>query len=415
MEHYITKIEIEKMRHLSNIDIMLNVGKRQHLLITGKNGSGKTTLLLRLQKYLSAINDRKLNLLKHDYMAWINSVEKALENVIDEQECYKKAKEYEGNIGLIKKYSDGVQVHFKGECDLDTLYEQGNFVIAYFSAERKTKIIRANGVQDIRLKQFYRLEDEPGSVFVKYMVHLKTQQAYARNESDDETVVRIEKWFERLESALRVLFDDKTLQLKYNYKEYDFKIIEKGREPFSFDELSDGYSSVIHILSDLILRMDKNWILENKLSEYDIEGIVLIDELETHLHIELQKKILPFLTTFFPRIQFVVTTHSPYILNSISNAKAYDLEKQVELENLLSYSSEDLAEGYFDSDEYAEELKIKLERYRELVEKSTEDLLEEERLERASLRMELKQISDKLFGEIKDVFEEIELQRKKYG
>lgn len=74
------------------------------------------------------------------------------------------------------------------------------------------------------------------------------------------------------------------------------------------------------IISDLILRMDKNWLLKNHLSQYDIEGIVLIDELETHLHIELQKKILPFLTGFFPKIQFISSTHSPYILNSISNA-----------------------------------------------------------------------------------------------
>lgn len=92
------------------------------------------------------------------------------------------------------------------------------------------------------------------------------------------------------------------------------------------------------------MRMDQNWLLRDKLSEYDIEGIVLIDELETHLHIELQKKIMPFLTEFFPRIQFIVTTHSPYILNSISNAKAYDLERCIEMENLSAYSSDRLAE-----------------------------------------------------------------------
>ena len=52
-----------------------------------------------------------------------------------------------------------------------------------------------------------------------------------------------------------------------------------------------------------------------KAKMYDLQGIVLIDEIETHLHVELQKKILPFLTNFFPNIQFVITTHSPFILN----------------------------------------------------------------------------------------------------
>ena len=45
----------------------------------------------------------------------------------------------------------------------------------------------------------------------------------------------------------------------------------------------------------------------------------------------------------FPRVQFIATTHSPYILNSIANAKAYDLENCVELENPSRYSSEGLA------------------------------------------------------------------------
>lgn len=171
---------------------------------------------------------------------------------------------------------------------------------------------------------------------------MKTQQSFARNEDDQEIVERIQQWFDRFESALQVLLGEKSIHLEYDYKNYNFKIRQEGREPFEFSEPSDGYSSVIYIVSDLILRMDKNWLLGEEISQYNAQGIVLIDELETHLYIELQKKILPFLTEFFPNIQFIVTTHSPYILNSISNAKAYDLEKHVELENLAAFSSDEL-------------------------------------------------------------------------
>lgn len=178
------------------------------------------------------------------------------------------------------------------------------------------------------------------------MVHLKTQQSYARNEGDKANADRIQKWFDRFVGALRILLEDDSIELEYRYKEYDFKIHQHGRNPFGLDELSDGYSSVIHMVSDLILRMDRNWLSSDRLSEYNVEGIVLIDELETHLHIELQKKILPFLTEFFSRIQFIVTTHSPYILNSVANAKAFDLERCMALENPFLYSSDGLAEGY---------------------------------------------------------------------
>ena len=61
MQHYITEIKINQLRHLSDISISLNTENRQHLIITGKNGSGKTSLLLAVQKYLQAINDGKLN------------------------------------------------------------------------------------------------------------------------------------------------------------------------------------------------------------------------------------------------------------------------------------------------------------------------------------------------------------------
>ena len=156
--------------------------------------------------------------------------------------------------------------------------------------------------------------------------------------------------------------------------------------------------------------MDKNWLFDDEISQYNYQGIVLIDELETHLHIELQKKILPFLTEFFTGIQFIVTTHSPYILNSISNAKAYDLERHVELENLSAFSSDDLAEGYFEADEYSDELKKQLEQYEKLCLKK--DLTEEEHAQRAELRIKFKNLSSELSGASKEKFEDIEWRRK---
>ena len=79
-----------------------------------------------------------------------------------------------------------------------------------------------------------------------------------------------------------------------------------------------------------------------------LPGIVLIDEIETHLHLELQKKILSFLTTLFPNIQFIVSTHSPFILNSLENAVIYDLEKKMLVKDGLSDIPYDgIVEGYF--------------------------------------------------------------------
>lgn len=57
---------------------------------------------------------------------------------------------------------------------------------------------------------------------------------------------------------------------------------------------------------------------------------------------------MPFLTTLFPNIQFIVTTHSPFVLNSLDNAVAYDLEHQEVVSDLNEYSAESITAGYFD-------------------------------------------------------------------
>ena len=384
MEHYITEIRIETLRHLSNIVISLNPKQRQNLILTGKNGSGKTSLLVALQKYLQAINDKRYKDLIEDFIPRLPAI----------KEC------------LINQYAAGVRVLFNDSEHLEALYEQGNFITAYFPANRKTQFMKSQGVEDIKLDVSYRVSSEPGQLLLKYLIHLKTQQAYARNEGDIAVVDRIQQWFDRFTEALRILLDNDTIELQYDYKEYNFKIHQAGRNPFGLEELSDGYSSVIQIVSDLILRMDKNWLLGDEISQYDTEGIVLIDEIETHLHIGLQKKIMPFLTQFFPKIQFIVTTHSPYILNSLSNAKVYDLENGMELEDLSAYSSDELAEGYFGADEYSEQIKEKIKRYQALREKP--DLTEEEHTERALLRSKLRNIPKGLSKEIAEILDDTE-------
>lgn len=409
-EYFISEIDIEKLYHLSDIKIKLDSNKRQHLLLTGKNGSGKTSLLLEIEKFLRAINDEKLSQVFDQYPTWINEAKKKVLSASSDSEKYAADKDLKQCLGFLKKYSDGVQINLNQYEGLEMMYHNGKFITAYFPSERKAQFMRPNGVENITLENTYGIDESAGDILLKYMVHLKTQQAYARNEGDQTTANQIQKWFDRFDSALQILLDEESIHIEYDYKKYDFKIRQNGREPFSFNELSDGYSSVIYIVSDLILRMDKNWLLEDKISEYDYQGIVLIDELETHLHIELQKKIFPFLTKFFPKIQFIVTTHSPYILNSISNAKAYDLERQVELDNLSGFSSDDLAEGYFEADAYSDELKNSLNRYEELC--FRKDLTEDERAERAEIRIKFKNISTELSGVAKERFEDIERRRK---
>ena len=411
-KHYITEININKLRHLENIDIKLSDNEPRHLLLTGKNGSGKTTTLNAIKDWLRCIQNDSIEAIRI-WQRNIETLSKQLDKEDNEEKrIYLRNKIDESYLNINNCANSNLDLNFaEDEKSLASLYKSGKFILAYYGSNRKTEVQVPVGVEKVNLKDVYSLEESPSNIFIKYLVDLKTQQSFARNENDMTVVENIDFWFHRLENAFRTILDEESIKLKFNYKNYNFSIIQEGREPYSLNELSDGYSSIINIISDLILRMDKNRASEEKNYFFDIEGIVLIDELETHLHIELQKKILPFLIEFFPNIQFIVTTHSPFVLNSIEDAVVYDLEKNIRLENLSNFSYEGIVEGYFDVDNYSKELKEKISEYRKLALKDS--LSEDERARRAELRLEIKNASNDLAMELKAEFNEIENIRRK--
>lgn len=414
--HFITKINIDKIRHLENINIDLDENKSKHLILTGKNGVGKTTLIEGIRDCLRVIQIKDMMKIIINNNKRMNNLANNLKSSDNDDESVKIQYEINKTIEDINRFSCyGLNLEFN--CDktgkedlLHSLYKQGKFILAYYSSERSTNVQIPSGVEKIQLKNTYTFNENPSEVFIKYLVDLKTQQSFARNEDDIEIVENIENWFNKIENAMKTILDDNSIKLKFDYRNYNFKIIQDNREPYGFNELSSGYSSILNIVSDLILRIDKNRAATYRNYSFDTEGIVLIDELETHLHIELQKKILPFLIEFFPNIQFIITTHSPFVLNSIDNAVIYDLEKNIRLENLSGYSYEGIVEGYFEVDNYSNELREKILKYRELALKN--DLSENERALRSELRIELKNASNDLAKELKEEFESIEKQRK---
>lgn len=414
MGNFIKQIQIDKVRHLQDLTIDITNDEKKHLIITGKNGSGKTTLLERMKSYLKVIPDGNLANL---YSNWPKNVEmyeglkkdilKIQDRSLEQQE---KLKEYEEGIEVwsnrIKEYINGIKIIFCHNSTIAEKYAKGEFVLAYFNATRNAKIDIPTNVPKIQLQDRYGIQENIGSIFLNYLVYLKTQQSFARNENDMEEVNKIQIWFDRFEIALRNLFEDESIKLKFDYKELNFKISQKNREEYGFDALSDGYSAVLDIVINLILRMEKHCK-----QAYDIEGIVIIDELENHLHIGLQKKILPFLTEFFPNIQFIISTHSPFIINSIDNVVIYDLEKKQAVEDLSGIAYEGIVEGYFDINQYSENIKSKLNQYRTLVAK--ESKTEEEQESEYQLRKYLKQISAQLAPDIYSEYKQIEDYRKK--
>ena len=126
--------------------------------------------------------------------------------------------ETQKDIDELKKYSDGVQINLNQYEGLEMMYHNGKFITAYFPSERKAQFMRPNGVENITLENTYGIDESAGDILLKYMVHLKTQQAYARNEGDQTTANQIQKWFDRFDSALQILLDEESIHIEYDYK-----------------------------------------------------------------------------------------------------------------------------------------------------------------------------------------------------
>jgi predicted ATP-binding protein involved in virulence len=101
------------------------------------------------------------------------------------------------------------------------------------------------------------------------------------------------------------------------------------KEKLQFRQLSDGYRNIIGMVADIAYRCIK---LNPHLGENAVKetpGIVLIDELDLHLHPNWQRRIVEDLKNTFPGIQFVATTHSPFIIQSLKEDELRNLDRKI--------------------------------------------------------------------------------------
>ena len=95
-----------------------------------------------------------------------------------------------------------------------------------------------------------------------------------------------------------------------------------------FDELGFGYQTTLTWLADFCKRMFELYPdAENPLHE---EAVVLVDEIDLHLHPKWQRDLVPTLSKIFPNVQFIVTTHSPHVLQSMEDVNLYVLRRHAE-------------------------------------------------------------------------------------
>lgn len=151
---------------------------------------------------------------------------------------------------------------------------------------------------------------------------------------------RVSRIILKIEQDLQTLFEDNSLRLNFNRKSLRMEIIQGNRECIILERLPSGYASVLAVYTELVMLSELGRTEKN-----EIRGIVLIDEIDAHLHVTVQKKVFDFFSTSFPGIQFIISTHSPFVVQSVSDAIIYNLSTNEQLEDLSAYSYTSIIKG----------------------------------------------------------------------
>lgn len=140
-------------------------------------------------------------------------------------------------------------------------------------------------------------------------------QLYFSITSDQDHLFFFYRARANLESVLKQVVQDNSAQFRLNYRSLGSRLYvqtDSGVIP-SLDHLSSGQANLFNLFATIVRYADRTDI-DKGTNLQDIEGIVLIDEIEAQAHSDLQYEVLPKLLRMFPKVQFILTSHSPLFL-----------------------------------------------------------------------------------------------------
>ena len=151
-----------------------------------------------------------------------------------------------------------------------------------------------------------------------------------------------------LETILsKILGEDVYFQLSYrNNGGSRFRIAKKSDNSIvcpTLDSLSAGQIALFNMFATIVRYADNNNI-DQSIHFGNITGIVVIDEIELHLHSKLQKEVLPELIKLFPKVQFIITSHSPLFLLGMKDTFGEDSFEIYELPSGVKIGTEIFSE-----------------------------------------------------------------------
>lgn len=348
-------------------DLSVSLAPTQHFpsnitVFIGNNGSGKTSLLksvaMVLTWYVARLKHDKTNGTQIPENVILNNANSAMvEITVNDLDLQQHTKAYTWRIAKNRTARKAeFTTHLTELNQLTSYYKQwlgeddqsSLPLIAFYPVERsvidiplkireKHQFLQIDGYDNalnnaVDFRRFFEWfrerEDVENEHLKKIMFNLRL------GSSDQEFLKAIDEYNSnkfkdvQLEAVRQAIyaFMPNFRNLEVSRKPRLAMIIDKNDKTLNVSQLSQGEKSLMALVGDIARRLAMmNPKLDNPLQG---KGIILIDEIDMHLHPQWQRSIIQRLQTTFPNCQFILTTHSPLVISDTQNILVYDLDGQ---------------------------------------------------------------------------------------
>ena len=348
---YIQTLELENFKCFDHMTLDLHP---ELTVIVGNNGSGKTSILEAAAIAISTmfvkmdgISGRSIDKSQASLKAYSIGITKDVQPqypVTVKATAQTKTKLFTWSRSLNKPSGNTTILNAKQMIDLGIRFQEDlrkgdtNLilpVIAYYGTgrlwdyhrEKQSDVFETNN----RINGYIDCVD--GTANIKLMMNWfskMTIQKYQNQELGLGGVPELEAVYSAMETCYKRITSCDNVKMQYNVgtKELEVAYQEESGDwmRMPINQLSDGYKSTISLVADIAYRMAvlNPQLLGDVCKETD--GIILIDEVDLHLHPTWQQRILGDLKAIFPKVQFIVSTHAPAVINTAKSENIVLLE-----------------------------------------------------------------------------------------
>ena len=328
MSNAFERLEVHDWRQFE----VVNIEFHPHLtVITGANGAGKTTLLNLLGRHfgwdvalVATSQATKKGVLRYFSglgKSWKRTEDGETANLQHLIGNIRYTNGSEATIGVNEQVSESFQVNLANQQPVEGVFLPSHRPV--YSYQRVTQIPATLDTREQLFSQFYsnlRGMYQPGPRYESPSYRLKSSLISLAvfgygNQAVDPNAEAVST-FEGFEKILKTILPSR-LGFRRLIIRMPEVVLECDSGEFSLDAASGGVAALIDIAWQLYMK-----------SLVTPEFVAVIDEPENHLHPEMQRAIMPGLLEAFPKLQFIVATHNPFVVTSVEDSTVVVLDYQ---------------------------------------------------------------------------------------